>query len=73
MSDNQENFQIEINVYKKFATQYRPYMVKLKSELCAQLLLRNHPIIQLIERADLWPLGNILDPCPFTVSVTVAQ
>lgn len=61
---------VQLNAYKKFTTLYRPFMIKLKDELCKQLLQRNHIFYQMASDGGyLAPLGNMLDPCPLTVFV----
>lgn len=40
-------------------------MLKLKFELCAQLLNANHPYFKVLYLSS--PNGNILDPCPMSV------
>lgn len=64
-------FQLEINTYKKFTTVYRPFMIKIKEELCELLLQKNHILFQMAENAGIRLIGNLLDPCPFSVCVTI--
>lgn len=64
---------VEINAYKKFSTIYRPFMIKIKEELCTQLLLRNHILFKMAEPFILGELdatGNTLKPCPLSVCLT---
>lgn len=70
MTNSDNWLQIELNAYKKFATVYRPFMIKIKEELCAQLAQKNHILFQLAGKSLLETFGNIFDPCPFTVFVT---
>lgn len=60
-------FQMELNAYKKFTTVYRPFMIKIKEELCAHLLQRDHIFYQIIPKSHLAAAGNLLDPCPIVV------
>lgn len=54
--------------YKKFTTVYRQHMVKLKEELCSALLLRTHPLFQLVGTGNS-DFESLLVPCPLKVCV----
>lgn len=57
-----------MKAYKKFATQYRPFMFKLKEEVCNLLSMKNHVLLQLYG-TETAHFGNLLDPCPIYVIV----
>lgn len=57
--------QFEIIAYKKFRTEYRPHMLKLKVELCSILNRVEHPYFDLIWKLNID--GNFLQPCPISV------
>lgn len=51
-------------------------MIRIKEELCLLLLNKNHTLFkladdQLLDRIKNGVYGNLLEPCPFIVSVTV--
>lgn len=65
---NQQFVQVKVNAYKKFTTVYRPFMIKIKDELCKHLLQKDHAFYQLAtDGGYLGSMGNLLDPCPLTV------
>lgn len=61
---------VKVNTYKKFRTEYRPFMIKLKEEICSQLDKKTHIFYKMVDEelpGFLAAIGNILDPCPLTV------
>lgn len=51
-------------------------MLRVKEELCSLLLYKNHPLFKLadkplLDRIKNGVYGNLLEPCPFVVSVTM--
>ncbi len=62
--------QIHVTTYKKFATQYKPVMVKIKAELCDTIKQMNHPLLKFLDYDD-WYINetdsNLFNPCPFKV------
>lgn len=61
--------QIEITTYKKFRTEYRPFMIKVKAELCHELSMKNHPNSQLFNGGKV--NGTLMEPCPLSVIKTL--
>ncbi|XP_037030999.1 uncharacterized protein LOC119070667 [Bradysia coprophila] len=55
---------VEFIANKKFTTQYRPFMVNLKYELCAALKFKNHPLYKIVFDNVNRTESNMLDPCP---------
>lgn len=66
-------FQAEFITNKKFRTAYRPFMIKLKAEVCEALSQRTHPVKILIGNLTDSVHGNLLNPCPITVSLKIVQ
>lgn len=60
--------QIHITAYKKFATQYKLFMVNYKSDVCEALKLKNHPLYKFFLYKSNTTQSNLLDPCPMQVS-----
>lgn len=64
-----QKFQLEIITFKKHTTtEYRPLLIKMKVEICKQLLLKNHPLFGFFGIVGSYKVsGNLMDPCPFKV------
>lgn len=63
---------LKFNAYKKFRTEYRPFMIKLKEEICSQMASKTHVFYKMVN--DEFPeflatMGNMFDPCPFQVFI----
>lgn len=58
--------QIEFVAYKKFRTEYRPFMIRFKVDLCDFVKAKNHPYFRFIENVNDGK-NNMLDPCPYKV------
>jgi len=57
--------QIDIVAYKKFRTEYRPFMMKLQLEYCHEIAERSHPYFKLYD--GILDEGTLFDPCPLKV------
>lgn len=64
---------LNFNAYKKFRTEYRPFMMKLKEEACSQIAAKTHIFYKMVNEElpeFLATMGNLFDPCPFQVFIT---
>ncbi len=61
---------MKFQLYRKFATIYRPFLVKLDQDLCALFSDPNSPIGKALGVAEHQRSGNLYDPCPIMVRIT---
>lgn len=65
---NANNFQIEIQLYKKFATIVRPFLIKFEQDFCEFVGKKNSSILyHLLFLDEMKKWGNFYDPCPISV------
>lgn len=62
--------QVHIQLYKKFATIYRPFLVKLDQDFCELFSAENtaSPIAKIFNLENRRKFGNLYDPCPISVT-----
>ncbi|XP_037040887.1 uncharacterized protein LOC119077713 [Bradysia coprophila] len=60
------NVHIKVQMYKKFATTYRPFLITLDQDWCNILSDENSPIHKVLNINDHRKYGNLYDPCPMT-------
>lgn len=58
------SLQIQLAMFRKFATQYKPFMVDYTFEVCEALILKTHPLYMVFHHKTNESESNFLNPCP---------
>lgn len=59
--------QIDVQLYYKFRTEFRPYMIKMSQDFCALLNGSNPLFANMMGVEYSGKYGNFHDPCPLYV------
>lgn len=71
---NHAAFQIEIQLYRKFGTVVRPFLVKFEQDFCEFLGMHNSSILyRMLPLEKMRTYGNFYDPCPISVLMSYQQ
>lgn len=60
-------FQANLQVFRKFGTIYRPFMINADLDLCATFKDEDLPLSKVLNIKERRKFGNFYDPCPITV------
>lgn len=58
---------MKMQLFRKFATIYRPFLISLDQDLCALYTDTNSAIAKALNINDRRKYGNMYDPCPISV------
>ncbi len=65
--------QLRVQLYRKFATSYRPFLVTLDQDLCSLFDDENQPLAKVIDLKGHRNFGNLYDPCPMSVNLKIKK